>query len=184
LIVARPEESAMAKLPRDLSGWVTLLRKGWPRWALPADVSRGLAALVRQYLRADAAGRERMRAAVNEPVADDLMLFAHRAAEKAVQRKDSDFVTHGLAALALGSEGIDPRDVLRAFSLISHSADKLRVDYRRVFEGARELGDKEFAELVQDWLERTPYERSIDGMGFKEATSGKRFRYVEDDEDD
>jgi hypothetical protein len=40
--------------------------------------------------------------------------------------------------LALGSEWIDPRDVRVAFSLISHSADKRRVDYRRVFDGARE----------------------------------------------
>jgi len=174
----------MAKLPRELSGWVTLLRKGWPRRALPADVSRGLVALVRHYLRADVAGRARMRVAVKEPVADGLMLFAHRAAEKAVRRRDSDFLTHGLAALALGGEGIDPRDVLRAFSLISHSAAKLRVGYRRVFEGARGLGGEEFAELVQDWMERTPYERSIDGMGFKEATRGKQFRYLEDDEDE
>ena len=172
----------MAKLPRDPSGWVTLLRKGWPRRALPAHVSRGLSALARQYLRADAAVRKRMRAAVNEPVADELMVFAHRLAEKAVQRKDSDFLTQGLAALALGSERIDPRDVLVAFSLISHSADKLRVDYRRLFEGAREFGGGEFAELVEDWLDRTAFERSISEMGYKEATGGKRFRYEDDDD--
>jgi hypothetical protein len=174
----------MAKLPRDLSDWVKLLRKGWPRRALPADEARGLSALARQYLRADSAGRERMRTAVTELAADSLMIFAHRAAEKAVRRKDPDFLTQGLAALALGSERIDPRDVLVAFSLISHSAGKLRVDYRHSFEDARELGGKDIAELVEDWLDRTPDERSIDGMGYKEATGGKLFRYVHDDEDD
>lgn len=173
----------MAKLPRDPNGWVTLLRKGWPRRALPADVSRGMAALVRHYLRADSAGRKRMRAAVNELAADSLMVFAHRAAEKAVRRKDTDFLTHGLAALALGIERSDPRDVLRVFSLISHSAEKLRGNYRQLFKGAREFGDEWFAALVQGWLERTRYDRSIDGMGYKEATGGKRFRYVEDDDE-
>ena len=173
----------MAKLPRDPSGWVELLRKGWPRHTNPAEVSRGLTVLVRQYLRADSDGRMRMRAAVKEPSEDRLWLFAHSAAERAVRRKDRDFLSHGLAALALGSQRIDPRDVLVAFSLISHSADKLLVDYGPVFESARELGGKEFAELVEDWLDRTPDERSIDGMGKKEATVGKLFRYVDDDED-
>ena len=124
-----------------------------------------------------------MRAAVKEPAADGLWLFAHRAAENAIRRKDPDFLTHDLTALALGSEGIDPRDVLMAFSLISHSADKLHASSRQLFKTARGFGGEEFAALVQDWLERTPYERSIDGMGYKEATSGKRFRYVEDDDD-
>jgi hypothetical protein len=147
-------------------------------------VSRGLPALVRHYLRADAAGRKRLRAAVKEAAADELMAFAHRLAEKAVQRKDSSLLTHGLAALALGSEGIDPRDVLVAFSLISHSAGKRCVNYRRLFESAREFGGKEIAALVEDWLDRTADERSLDGMGKKEATDGKRFRYVDDDEED
>ena len=172
----------MAKLPRDLNGWVTLLRKGWPRRAAPADEYRGVLALVRQYRRADDAGRDRMRAAVKEPAADSLMLFAHRAAAQAVRRTDPDFLDPGLASLALGSETIDPRDVLVAFSLISHSAEKLRVDYRRLFKGARELGGKEFAELIEDWLERTAFERSIYEMGYKEATDGRGFRYVEHDD--
>jgi hypothetical protein len=52
-----------------------------------------------------------------------------------------------------------------------------------LFEGARELGGMAFAGLVEDWLERPPDERTIDGMGKKEATGGKRFRYVDDDDE-
>jgi hypothetical protein len=72
----------VAKLPRDPSGWVAFLRKEWPHRALPADVSRGLAALVRQYQRADEAGRKRMRAAINEPVADRLWRRKERSGGK------------------------------------------------------------------------------------------------------
>ena len=78
-------QQAVAKLPRDLPGWVTLLRKGWPRRASRPDVIRGLASLVRQYLRADAAGRQKIRARVNEPLGDELYSFAYRAAESAVR---------------------------------------------------------------------------------------------------
>jgi hypothetical protein len=174
----------MAKLPRDAKGWVASLGKGWPRRALSADVSRGVPALVRHYLRADSTGRERMRTAVSEPLADRLMLFAHLAAAKAVRRSDPQFLTHGLAALGLGSERIDPRDVLMAFSLITHSAGKLRVKYRQLFQGAREFGDKLFKELIEDdWLDRSTYERSIDGMGYLEAGgNGPRFRYIDEDD--
>jgi hypothetical protein len=172
----------MARFPRDVPGWVTLLRKRWPRGAGRAEVIRGLSVLVNTYLRADAAGRAKLRARVNEPLGDDLMAFAHRAAEKAVRRKDRAFLIRGQAALAAGDEWIDPRDILRTFSLIDHSAGKLRMNYRRLFESSRDLGGKPFAELVDDWLDREDYERSIDGMGFKNAESG-RFRYVEDDDD-
>jgi hypothetical protein len=180
--VGRSGETAVAKLPRDLDGWVKLLRKGWPRRAAPRDVSRGQLTLVRHYLRADAAGRGRMRAAVNEPAADGLTVFAHRAAEKAVRRADPDWLTRGLAALALGNERIDPRDVLMAFSLISHSASKLRVDFRRLFNGARDYSGEDFAPLIQDWLDRTRFERSIYEMGYQVAKDSKQFRYVEHDD--
>jgi hypothetical protein len=172
----------MARLPRDVRGWVTVLRKQWPRGASRPEVIRGLSSLVGVYLRADAAGRATIRAHVNEPLGDELYSFAHRAAEKAVRRKDREYLTRGLAALAIGDEWIDPRDILRAFSLIDHSAGKLRMKYRRLFERVLELGGKPFAELVEDWLDREDYERTIDGMGFKEAGGG-RFRYVEDDDD-
>jgi hypothetical protein len=172
----------MARLPRDVPGWVAMLRKRWPRVASRPEVIRGLSSLVGVYLRADAAGRAKLRARVNESLGDELMMFAHRAAESAVRRKDRKFLTRGLAALAVGDEWIDPRDILRTFSLIDHSAGKLRMNYRRLFECSRDFGSKPFAELVEDWLDREDYERTIDGMGFKKAKSG-RFRYLEDDDD-
>lgn len=174
----------MAKLPRDRDGWVKLLRRGWPRRAITTDVSRGLSVLVRHYLRADSSGRRQLRTATREPIEHRLWMFATLSAERAVRQKERDHLVQGLAALALGSERIDPRDILVAFSLLSHSAGKLRRNYRRLFEGARQLGGKEFAELVQDWLERTPEECSIDGMGFKVATDDRLFRYVDDDDDE
>lgn len=125
-----------------------------------------------------------MRTAVRELLGDRLWSLAHLAAERAVRRRGADFLSQALASLALGSKWIDPRDILVAFSLVSHSAGKLRVDYRRVFKAAQDLADSEFAELVEDWLERSPYERSIDGMGKKEDRRGKLFKYVDDDEDD
>ena len=70
----------------------------------------------------------------------------------------------------------------RLWSFAHLAAGKLRVDYRRVFEGAREYGGRGYAELVQDWLERIEFERAISEMGYKEATGGKRFRYVDDED--
>src|SRR3954454_20007668 len=129
----------MAKLPQKLDGWLRLLEKGWPENATQADLGQGLSSLVRFYIQADVEARSTIRSHVTNAISDHLLPWVHQAAEEGVQHSDQGRLAEGLAALALGSEKLDPRDIITGFSLLADSAENLGMRHEHLSESALEF---------------------------------------------
>src|SRR5437870_1617104 len=143
----------MPSLPPSLKDWLRLLGQEWSENTnepLSPEARAATVALIRSYVAAEPKVRGRIRASVTNRVLGNLLRFIHRIAEESVRTLNPDLLKEGFILLALGSDHLDPRDVITAFSLLAHSAQKMKRDFKPLFEDAAELAGEEYKEEIRD----------------------------------
>src|SRR5262245_17831265 len=136
----------MPSLPPHLKDWLRRLGKEWSdddNQPLSAEAMAAIIGLIRSYGAADPKLRGRIRASVNNRVSANLLWFAHRTAEESVRTGNPDLLKEGLLVLALGSDALGDGDILPQLSLLAHSAEKLRMNFKPLFEEALGLAGED-----------------------------------------
>jgi hypothetical protein len=169
----------MPKLPKTSSEWLQLIKVHEFSESNARDM-KIVQALARFYLSVTAGQRSTIRSRVTLLLSNALFAFSKTTAEDGVREKNRDRLLEGLTALALGVNMADYRDTIVAFSLLAHSARKIKVDVEDVFNCAVDWADDFFRDQVRDFLARDREEQSIYVMGYKETGRGKQFAYVRD----
>lgn len=136
--------------------------------------------LCRNFAESDARRRAKIRASISMNEFYTLITFSKRAAVFARREQNVNHVIDGLTALAMiECERVDFRDILTSLALLFHSASKIDEEPETLFREAALLSEKEVAELMTGFLNRTPEEQDIrlswgyeeveteDGIGYR-----------------
>lgn len=103
-------------------------------------------------------------------------LFAERMASLAVRENKIEPVKLGLLALLIYARTEDPRDVLLVLSLLHDAVLKTSGNPTKVFAEASSLVGG--AEFLNDFLNRSDEDKSIDAMGYEYSKNEEGFLYV------
>lgn len=99
-----------------------------------------------------------------------LDIFGHRMAMLSVRENSYDYLLKGLVALTFAAVKSDYREILMTISLFYQSAVKLKIDPKQLFTTASQYAMTESAQkLILGFLDRSPENKGIDKMGFKEV---------------
>ncbi len=143
---------------------------------IPSEVDEGINNILASLSTSDLAGRELIADGVAGDEARVLGLFAERMASLAVRENSIEPVKQGLLALLLYARTEDPRDVLLVLSLLHDAVIKTSGTPKSIFaEASSIIGD---AGYLNDFLNRSNEDKSIDAMGYKESKNEEGFLYV------
>lgn len=107
--------------------------------------------------------------------------FGYRMAMLSVRENSYDYLLKGLVALSLAATKSDYENILMTLSLFYRSAEKLNVDPEKLFtEASQYAPSPAVAEFILGYLRRSPENRRIEIMGFKEVDgpSGLIYQYA------
>lgn len=110
-----------------------------------------------------------------------LDVFGTRMTMLSVRKNSCDYLLKGLIALEFAATRSDYRDILMTLSLFYRSAEKLNVDPEKLFREASQYAPSPaVAEFILGYLRRSPENRRIEIMGFKEVDgpSGLIYQYA------
>ena len=136
---------------------------------LPRDAA--IARFLGQLRRASATQRQAATASLGYTDAYQLLTFARRASVLAMRQHDPHAVATGLTACSvLGTGSMDGRDILVAFAMLHHAAQRVGADAGELLGAAAGDADPDIAVLVEAFLRRPPAERDLrDGWGLVEV---------------
>ncbi|ONI74202.1 hypothetical protein BWI15_12690 [Kribbella sp. ALI-6-A] len=104
--------------------------------------------------------------------------FAERAASIAVRHQDVRELRAGLLAAAAALDLTDdPREILPRLSLLHRAAEMIGNDPAVEFRQADQVLKGKAPELVK-FLERSPFDRSIQAMAYEEGNDKHGFRFL------
>jgi len=103
-----------------------------------------------------------------------LIAFAERMAILGVREKSSDRLLNGLIALVLTNFALDFREIVPVISLLYHSAIKISVDPKYLFENASSFATNKSAAQLKSFIE---HPRHIHSMGYIEVEADGLFFY-------
>lgn len=107
-----------------------------------------------------------------------LDVFGTRMTMLSVRKNSYDYLLKGLVALEFAATRSDYRDILMTLSLFYHSAEKLNVAPENLFAEASQYATSEpVAEFILGYLQRSPENRRIEIMGFKEVDGSNGLIY-------
>lgn len=96
--------------------------------------------------------------------------FGYRMAMLSVRVNSYQYLLKGLVALILAATKSDYENVLMTLSLFYRSAEKLNVAPEKLFAEASQYAPSEpVAEFILGYLQRSPENRRIEIIGFKEV---------------
>jgi hypothetical protein len=144
---------------------------------LPLDSTLG--ALCKEFAARDESERQQSRRSISMDEFYTLLTFSQRAAVFAMREQSTEWVTKGLAALAMiEAERTDFRDILLVLSLLYYSAKRVGANADQLLRQAAVLSEPEVAELLTGFVERPAAEKDLrdawgndevetkDGVGF------------------
>jgi hypothetical protein len=111
------------------------------------------------------------------PYGQWLLGYAQEAATQSVRARDHEELRAGFTALALERGQNDYRDVLVTLPLLAHSAEKLGASADTHLQEAMAIAPSPTRQLIREFLNRSPDDRRIEVMGYREGTSTKGFVY-------
>ncbi len=144
--------------------------------AIPSKVDEGINNMLASLSTSDPAELELIADDVAGDEARVLGLFAERMASLAVRENSIEPVKQGLLALLLYARTEDPRDVLLVLSLLHDAVIKTSGTPKKVFDEASLIFGG--AGLLDDFLNRSDEDKSIDAMGYEESKNDEGFLYV------
>lgn len=147
---------------------------------LPNERDERCKKLTSLYAAAGEAERAVIRAAGTPEQLRLMLPFADRMAILAVRAKDPARITSGLLGHAIEDFRWDPRENLRSFSLLFHSAEKLGIDAAARFREVARLASPSGKSFFLDFADSPT---SIDAMGAREVEGPDGFTYESDGSD-
>lgn len=128
----------------------------------PAPLDSALATVVRRYAASDAAGRQKMRDAIDMDGFYTLRTFAQRAAVFGLRQRSTAHLRDGLAAVAMIDPArIDPRDIPDGVALLHHAAVRIGADAPALLREAGALAEPRVAELLTGFAARPAAEKDL-----------------------
>jgi hypothetical protein len=136
---------------------------------LPCPIDKEIERLCARFMEASPKQRQSVSVALDEKVCTALFFFAERMAMLSVRQQSYSVLFNGLVALVIIGHRTDGRELLMVLSLIYRSAVKLRVDPETLFHAAVHYAvDETTRALILSYLQRSPENRNIASMGYRE----------------
>lgn len=145
--------------------------------SIPSVYDRMISDLLESYVNASAEERKFIRDSFSDKYSFTLFFFSERMACLAVRAKSEKYLFEGLIAHAIEGGKFDWRENILVLSLIYHSAVKLGCDPNVLFKRAAGFAEEPIAQIIQEFPDRKPEERSIQAMGYEESTDDEGFLY-------
>lgn len=148
------------------------------RAAFPSPIDSTIQELVAVAGPLDRVERVKIGKELTRAQSDALCLFARRAAQEAVRRREAGLVSAGLAALVLQTDPIDARDVWIEVAPLYRAAELLGLEVMKVFAEAAKLADSEVSAFIEVFPGRSAENRSLGAFRFREEGTGAFFQFV------
>lgn len=144
---------------------------------IPCELDYVMGNLVNLYKRLSPEKRETVQSLTSERNSYTLLAFAERMAALGVREGSRERLLDGLLALIIENYNADWRDNLTKLAPLYHSAVKIGIDPQGLFMEAASYGNNEVAEVIREFPQREPEDRSIEAFGYKEFHEIDGFRY-------
>jgi hypothetical protein len=145
-------------------------RDAYMRHPFPATLDASLTDLVRAFEGASDAERKTFLQSLGHENSHLLIAYCERMATLGVRESSPRRLADGLVAIAIEGFRFDARDAIVRLALIYHSAEKLRVNPRELFDAAASMAGDEVAETLRRFTrERPPAKRTLGSMGYRES---------------
>lgn len=144
---------------------------------IPYELDYVVSDLVNLYKSLSPVEREIVYSLASERNSYTLLAFAERMAALAVREKSRERLLDGLLSLIIENYNADWRDNVTKLAPLYHSAVKIGIDPQSLFTEAASYGNNEVAEVIRDFSQREPEDRSIEAFGYKETYESDGFRY-------
>lgn len=136
---------------------------------LPCPTDERIEQICVSFVKATPPQRQSFSVSLDENVSTALFFFAERMAMLSVRRQAYPTLLNGLVALVIIGPRTDARELLMVLSVIYRSAVKLQVDPEHLFHAAVECAtDQATQNLILNYLKRSPENRNIASMGYRE----------------
>lgn len=138
---------------------------------LPSGIDEKIEDICELYMQANSVQRAALSSDLNQTACFNLSAFSIRMAMLSVRQNSKVLLLKGLVALIMEIEysKIDTREILMDLSVLYHSATKLSSP-DHLFHRATQYADKEKTrDLLLGYLRRSPENKNIEDMGWKEV---------------
>jgi hypothetical protein len=137
--------------------------------SLPTSLDRTFSDLCALYRQADEDSRCAVSQSLNEGRTAWLNVFAYRMAMLTVRRQSANLLNDALTALLIIANRDDRHNFLMTLSVVHHSATTLGDPGSMFRDVVQYACDVESADLLLEFLERTPQDKRIEVMGYREV---------------
>ncbi len=144
---------------------------------IPCELDYVVGNLVSLYKRLSPEERETVRSLISERNSYTLLAFAERMAALGVREKSRERLLDGLLALILENYNADWRDNVTKLAPLYHSAVKIGTDPQGLFTEAASYDNNEVAEVIREFPQREPDNRSLEAFAYREHYGVDGFRY-------
>lgn len=144
---------------------------------LPCELDNEVTRLIDTFIQADSSGRALILSGIRDKHSGWLFAYGQRMAELAVREDSRERLFYGLLALIIEGFKSDYRDNMVIWAPLYHSATKIGIDPAALFSEAASYANNTVSEWILDFPKRSPENRSLKAMGFREASAPDGFRY-------
>lgn len=144
---------------------------------IPSDVDRDISVLIDAFVNATSEEQRFISSVFTDDHSFTFIRFSERMACLAVREKSEKYIFEGLIAHVIENGKFDWRENILVLSLLYHSAIKIGADPVLLFNKAAALAEGEIKEIIRNFPNRAPEDRSIEAMGYVESESEQGFCY-------
>lgn len=122
--------------------------------------------MIDEYLAADDAQRDALRASINDSLSAQLLAYGHLSSVWGVQLQSEQILLYGLAALSLENAHTNFKHNLTGLSLLHASSIYLKKNPELMFTQINAISSAEFAQIMDDFVARSDEEKDIRAFGY------------------
>jgi hypothetical protein len=149
---------------------------------LPSPVDEEIMRILTSVMESTSAQRKDFISLLDSEAFSLLDVFSLRMAMFSVRKNSYEHLLKGLVALAFAALKDDWRDTLMDISLFYYSAVKLGISPKQLFTSASQYATSEgVRKLILGYLDRTPENKAIEQMGYREVNgpSGLIYQFAD-----
>ena len=145
---------------------------------IPSNLDQQILSLIDKFLQAIPLQQAMMKAKFNNSHSFTFIVFGERMAALAVRKRSRDPLFKGLVSLAFEDAKFDVRENILVMAPLYHSAVKIGVDPKPLFQSAATYAtDEELKASMFKFPDRAESDRSLDAMDYVESMAPDGFRY-------
>ena len=157
---------------------LTEKNRGAGQSPIPSSLDHYISQLIETYITTSPSQQHTISEAFSDEHSFVFLGYAQRMAALAVRDKSPSVIYKGLAALALENARFDVRENMIVMATLLHSARKIGINPKKLFEDAARLAtDEELIEALRNFPDRSDRDNILEVMGYEETTAPDGFRY-------